>query len=267
MNMHKNTRLTPYHREEIWRLYTKEKVTVTYLAGRFAVSRPTIYKALKLARHKLFKPQSSTNERFKTIKYGIKRLVKVEKAIEERLKRQAKRYNKSYPGEMVHVDTKRLPLLKGELKTDRREYLFVGIDDYSRELYAGIYPDKSQFSAAEFLDNDLLAQCPYTVECLYSDNGREYKGTLEHAFVQTCRVNRINQKFTRKARPQTNGKAERVIRALMEMWHEKEEFTDSNDRKSKLKRFLNFYNTVKPHKGIEGKTPYEILEIYFGQKM
>ena len=104
MNMHKNTRLTPYHREEIWRLYTKEKVTVTYLAQRFNVSRPTIYKALRLSRLGLFKPQTSTNERFKTIKYGIKRLVKVEKSIEDRLKRQAKRYNKSYPGEMVHVD-------------------------------------------------------------------------------------------------------------------------------------------------------------------
>ena len=116
MNMHKNTRLTPYHREEIWRLYTKEKVTVTSLAQRFNVSLPTIYNALKLARLRLFKPQTSTNERFKTIQYGIKRLVKVEKAIEDRLKREAKRYNKSYPGEMVHVDTKRLPCSKVCLK-------------------------------------------------------------------------------------------------------------------------------------------------------
>ena len=43
---------------------------------------------------------------------------------------------------MAHVDTKWLPLLKGALKTDRREYLFVQIDDFSRELYAGIYDDK-----------------------------------------------------------------------------------------------------------------------------
>lgn len=128
MNMHKNTRLTPYHREEIWRLYNKDKVTVTSLALRFNVSRPTIYKALKLCRHKLFKPQLSTNERYKTIKYGIKRLVKVEKSIEARLKRRAKRYNKRYPGEMFHVDTKRLPLLKGEVKSLRREYLFVGFN-------------------------------------------------------------------------------------------------------------------------------------------
>ena len=93
-------------------------------------------------------PLTSKNERYKTICYSIKRLVKVEKSIEDKLRRQAKRYNKTYPGEMLHVDTKRLPLLKNETKQQTREYLFVGIDDFSRELYAGIYPDKSQFSAA-----------------------------------------------------------------------------------------------------------------------
>jgi len=53
----------------------------------------------------------------------------------------------------------------------------------------------------------------------------------------------------------------------MEMWHEREIFTDSVDRQSKLRRFINFYNTVKPHKGLNGKTPYEILEFYFNQKV
>lgn len=80
MNMHKNTRLMPYHREEIWRLYNKEKATVTYLPQRFRVCQTTIYNALRLA---------------------------------------AKRHNKSYPGEMLHVDTKR------GLKSDRRDYLFT----------------------------------------------------------------------------------------------------------------------------------------------
>jgi len=261
--MHKNTRLTPTHRQEIWNLYHKSHVKVSRLAELYRVSRPTIYKSLKLSRQRLFKPQISTNERYRTIEYGIKRLAKVEKAIEDKLRQQAKRYNKSYPGEMMHVDTKQLPLLKGELKTNRREYLFVGIDDFSRELYAGIYSDKSSLSAALFLQDDVLAQCPYTVECIYSDNGSEYKGSKEHAFVQVCSTNKINQKFTRRAHPQTNGKAERVIRTLMQMWHEKELFQDRKDRKAKLKRFLNYYNTVKPHKGIDGLTPYEVLVNYF----
>ena len=97
------------------------------------VSRVTIYRTLKAARAKLLKPQTSTNNRFKQAKYGMKRLAKVERSIQEKLKKQAKRYNKSYPGEMVHVDTKRLPLLKGQKATDKRDYLFVAIDDFSRE--------------------------------------------------------------------------------------------------------------------------------------
>lgn len=58
----------------------------------------------------------------------MKRLAKVEREIEEKLKKKAKRYNKSYPGEMVHVDTKRLPLLQNQKATDQRDYLFVAID-------------------------------------------------------------------------------------------------------------------------------------------
>ena len=84
------------------------------MAKRFMVSRPTIYNVLKKVQLKLFMPLTSKNERYKTICYSIKRLVKVEKSIEDKLRRQAKRYNKTYPGEMLHVDTKRLPLLKNE---------------------------------------------------------------------------------------------------------------------------------------------------------
>lgn len=110
-------------------------------------------------------------------------------------------------------------------------------------------------------------QCPYTIECICADNGREYHGTVEHQFVKTFLNHKINQKFTQSARPQTNGKAERVIRTLMEMWHTQEEFKDSEERKQKLKRFINFYNTVKPHKGIANKTPYEVLDDYLKQKV
>jgi hypothetical protein len=106
--------------------------------------RATIYEVLKRARLQEFVPRASTNQRFKTIHYGLKRLAKVEQAVQDRLKREARRYNKSYPGELVHFDTKRLPLLKGQSPTQPREYLFVAIDDFSRELYADIMPDKTQ---------------------------------------------------------------------------------------------------------------------------
>lgn len=98
MNIHKNTRLTPHRRQAVWRAYTQDKATITSLSRQYQVSRVTIYRILKAARLQLLTPQKSTNNRFKQAKYGIKRLAKVEKAIEEKLKKQAKRYNKSYPG-------------------------------------------------------------------------------------------------------------------------------------------------------------------------
>ena len=83
-------------------------------------------------------PIISVNNRFRSLQYGLKLLKKVEFEIEQKKKSEAKRYNKSYPGELVHFDTKRLPLIKGENKFSAREYLFVAIDDFSRELYAAI---------------------------------------------------------------------------------------------------------------------------------
>lgn len=264
--MHKNSRLTEYQRKEIWKEYGEERKKPPELAEKYNVSLPTIYKILKRARLQEFKPRNSCNSRYRTVKYGIRRLAKIEKKLEEKKKREAKRYNKKYPGELFHFDTKRLPLLKGESPTGEREYLFVGIDDFSRELYAEIHPDKSQFSSSKFLES-VLEDIPYTIEYAYSDNGQEYKGTQEHCFVETCKKNNIGQKFTRINRPQTNGKAERVIRTIMEMWHEKNIFSSREERKLSLNRFINYYNTVKPHKGIGNKTPLEkLLEYFYNQQ-
>ena len=262
MNIHKRTRLTPLAREEIWRLYGTKNWTIVALAQEFRVSRPTIYKVIKRARTGEFLPRKSTNKRYLQAKYGMRRLAKVEISIERKKKLEARRYNKQYPGELVHFDTKRLPLLKGETKDKPREYLFVAIDDFSRELYAGIFPDKTQMSAADFLQQ-VLEECPYTLECAYSDNGTEYKGTSEHAFVALYAAQGIGQKFTRVHRPQTNGKAERVIKTIMDMWHTQNIFVSRHERQTGLARFVNFYNTVKPHTGIGNMTPYERLMEYF----
>ncbi|MGN7069329.1 integrase core domain-containing protein, partial [Neisseria sp. P0001.S004] len=81
-----------------------------------------------------------------------------------------------------------------------------------------------------------------------------------HAFGVACYENGIGQKFTRVARPQTNGKAERVIRTLMETWHEKQLFDSPEHRRKELCRFVNFYNTVKPHRSLNGDTPFEVLQ-------
>lgn len=262
MTIHKRTRLTPFQRRDVANDYYQSHIRVCGLERKYLVSRPTIYKIIHRARDKDYSIHKSINKRFRCLEYGLKRLSKVEKQLEEKLKRQARRYNKNYPGEMAHGDTKRLPLLTGESSQQTREYLFVAIDDFSRELYAAILPDKTQFSAKRFLEQ-VLEECPYTIEQWYTDNGLEYKGNADHAFRKLCRESKIEQRFTKVNTPQTNGKAERVIRTLMDMWHRKTIFKSRAHRKQELIRFVNWYNTVKPHKGISNLTPMEKLIQYF----
>ncbi len=266
MTIHKRARLTPIQRREIFNKYFNEGVRICDLIRQYSVSRPTIYRVLKRGRDKDFSVHKSINKRFRCLEYGLKRLSKIEAELEKKLKNQAKRYNKEYPGEMFHSDNTRLPILKGESAFTKPEHLFVGIDDFSRELYAAVMPDKTQYSAANFL-KQVLEECPYALETWYTDNGTEYKGNpKEHALMKLCQENKIEQKFTRVKTPKTNGKAERVIRTLMDMWYRKTEFKSRVHRKQELIRFVNYYNTVKPHKGIANLTPMEKLINYFYPK-
>ena len=134
MVVHKRTRLTPIQRQQIYDKHVNDKVRVCDLAREYHVTRPTIYKILARGRKKDFSIHKSTNARFRCLKYGMRRLARIEKDIEEKLKKQATRYNKNYPGQMIHGDTKRLPLLEGQSSKEKREYLFVALDDHSREL-------------------------------------------------------------------------------------------------------------------------------------
>lgn len=263
MTIHKWTKLTPVIRREIADKYFKENRRIQALADEYGVSRNTIYNVLNRARLNDFSVHKSTNKRYRTLEYGLKRLSKVEAALEKKLKNQALRYNKSYPGEMMHGDNTVLPKLSGDTAKEKPERLYIAIDDYSRELYAAILPDKSQFSSAAFLAQT-LEECPYTIECFYTDNGTEFKGDpKEHAFMLLAAENGIKQSFTRPKTPRTNGKAERVIRTIMQMWHQRTDFKSKVHRKQELIRFVNYYNTVKPHKGIQNMTPLEKLTSYF----
>jgi transposase InsO family protein len=263
MVVHGNTKLTPKQRRSLADDYFIHRFRKKDLIDKYRVSYPTINKILSRARHGDYTLHTSTNKRYQTIEYGLKRLSKIEQKLEAKRKACARRYEKTYPGELLHLDTKRLPLLDGETRADGYEYLFVAVDDYARELYVGIYPDKSQHSAADFLQS-ILRQCPYTIERILTDNGKEYKGKPdEHAFMLVAAAHDIKQSFTRVKRPQTNGKAERVIRTLMEGWHQAERFSSRQNRALALVRFTNYYNCVRPHKGIDKQTPLERLYEYF----
>lgn len=263
MTIHKWTRLTPVKRQEIADKYFKQNIRISVLAKNYQVSRNTIYNVIRRAKLKDFSVHKSINKRYRTVEYGLKRLAKVEAILEKRLKAEALRYNKQYPGQMMHSDNTELAMLTGETKTDKPETLYVAIDDFSRELYAAILPDQTQYASADFL-KQVLEECPYTIECWYTDNGTEYKGKPEkHAFMRLAAENGIKQSFTRVKTPRTNGKAERVIRTIKEMWAQKTKFNSRAHRKQELIRFVNYYNTVKPHKGLNNMTPLEKLTQYF----
>lgn len=267
MVVHKRVRLLPYQRKALAKDYFEAKLRKKDLIAKYGISYPTVKKILNRARQGDYSIHASTNKRYQCLEYGLKHLDKIEQSIQDKLARAARRYEKDYPGELVHLDTKRLPLLTGETKLDGHEYLFVAIDDFSRELYVGIYPDKSMASSSDFL-NMVIAQCPYTIEKTLTDNGTEYRGRYgEHLFMKACGEAGITQKFTRVKHPQTNGKAERVIRTLMGSWHNKdvELFTSRTARAKALARFVNYYNCVRPHKGIDKATPLERLCEYFYQ--
>jgi transposase InsO family protein len=238
--------------------------TVASLSRDYRISRQRLYVVLERARLGDFENHKSINQRFRTIEYGLKKLSIVERKLRKRIERKwIKRYEKEIPGQMVHFDTKRLPLLWGEAIRDKREHLHVAIDDNSRFLIADIFPDKGQYSSALHLQ-EVIDFSPFAIEEAYSDNGSAYRGRKDHAFVAKCIKNDIPQKFTRPRRPQTNGKAERVIRTLMEEWHKrsKAQFNNREERRKSLQEYIYYYNFQRKHTGIKNLTPIQKITNY-----
>ncbi len=89
---------------------------------------------------------------------------------------------------MVHTDSSFLPRISGEAITTPKEFLYVFINDYSRTLFADILPDQTSYSAAIVLD-EAIQMLPFKIECMYSDNGKEFKV----AFKQLCTAYKIPQ--------------------------------------------------------------------------
>lgn len=160
----------------------------------------------------------------------------------------------------MHKHTKLLPRLTGETKQMQRERLYVAIDDFSRSLVADIMPDKSQESSVVF-GEITRERLPFDIRDWYTDRGTEWKGTNEHEFVSWCAKHGISMHFTKPRTPKTNGKAERVIRTLMDEWHRKHRFADRLERRRLLYQFVDHFNHERKHGSI-GMTPIERLTQY-----
>ena len=177
------------------------------------------------------------------------------------------RYERERPGELVHVDIKKLGriVVPGHRITgDRRQramgragwqYLFVAIDDATRLAFARIHPDESADSALAFLAacQRFYTQHGIRIERVLTDNGTCFKRRWQDA----CSELGIGVRKTRPYRPQTNGKAERLIRTLLERWAYAYSYSTEHERAQALPDALDSYNRYRPHRALGGQTPLQ----------
>jgi transposase InsO family protein len=176
------------------------------------------------------------------------------------------RYERERPGELVHLDTKMLGRIGPGgghripgLKVNRHRGIgwnrvHLAIDDRSRLAYAEELADESPATTAAFLERAwrFYAGHGITIERILTDNGGCYRS---RAFAATCDQLGIGHRWTRPYRPQTNGKAERLVRTLLREWAYAKPFTDTLERIVDLPRFLDFYNRRRPHWSLAGQPP------------
>ena len=176
------------------------------------------------------------------------------------------RYERSRPGELLHLDTKKLGRFRrvGHRVTgDRRrrharggyEFAHVCIDDHSRLAYVEVLPDERAETAAAFLRHAVrwFRQQGIRTERVLTDNGGCY---VSHQFTGTCRELGISPRRTRPYRPETNGKAERFIQTLLREWAYRRPYRTSNQRTKQLAPWLRYYNRHRPHSALRGLPPH-----------
>jgi transposase InsO family protein len=181
----------------------------------------------------------------------------------------AKRYERKHPGELVHIDVKKLGRIgrpghrvNGDRRTRSRgvgwEYVHVCIDDATRIPYVEVLEDEKAKSAVAFLRRAVAHYRRYGVEVqrMMTDNGPAYVSVV-HALA--CRALGLRHVRTRPYRPQTNGKAERFIRTLLAGWAYGAVYRNSEERRQALSGWLDYYTRRRPHRSLSCQTPLERL--------
>ena len=186
----------------------------------------------------------------------------------------ANRYQRERPGELVHVDTKKLGRIAGlghRITGDRRdtvrgvgwEHLHVCVDDASRLAYTEILPSERKADCTAFLGRALawLARHGVAVERVMTDNGSAYRS---HDFRQACRDAGLRHLRTRPYTPRTNGKAERFIQTVMRECAYAQPFLSSQQRTQALAPWLHAYNHHRPHTALNHQPPVAKLNNLLG---
>jgi transposase len=185
----------------------------------------------------------------------------------------AVRYERSTPGELIHIDVKKLGRIarpgwrvtggqksRGMPGYHRKanqlgwEFVYVCIDDATRLAYVEVLDDERATTAIAFLRRAVAFYASHgvTVQQLLTDNGPAYRSTI-HAVA--CRTLKIKHLRTRPYRPQTNGKAERFIRTMLSGWTYGAIYRNSTQRTAALTGWLKLYNWQRPHGALNHKPP------------
>jgi transposase InsO family protein len=190
-----------------------------------------------------------------------------------------RRYEKRRPGELIHIDVKKLGKISakgaghrvtGKRNTEVRrrkggslrtgwERVHVCVDDATRLAYVEVLPDEKATTAIGFLKRALSFYRSHgiTVERLMTDNGSAYISTA-HALA--CRALAIKHIRTRPYRPQTNGKAERFIRTMLREWAYAAVYGSSPERAAALSGWLERYNYRRRHGALGHRPPIARLQ-------
>jgi transposase InsO family protein len=180
-------------------------------------------------------------------------------------RRPVRRYEKTRPGELLHLDLKYLPILE-----NRQEFEFAAVDDYSREGTALIARERSTVAATRFLEH-VLAQLPYRVEAVMTDNDLMF--TMRFAyysmrltrFQQALKSAGIEHRLIRPHTPASNGKVERFIKTIDDECFGIIRPQTVRTRAGALSLFLEYYNYARPHQSLGGETPVLRRDVYFAQ--
>ena len=164
------------------------------------------------------------------------------------------RYEKRRPGELVHIDVKKLGRIgrpghrvNGDRRTRSRgigwEYVHVAIDDATRLVYVEVLDDEKAVTAVGFLRRAVahFAAFGVRVERVMTDNGSAYRAIV-HALA--CKALGIKHLRTRPYRPRTNGKAERFIRTMLAGWAYGAIYRNSDERRARTRRLARFLQST-----------------------
>jgi hypothetical protein len=191
--------------------------------------------------------------------------IKARYPLNESQKKIIKRYEKQAPGELAHIDITKLPKdIRCSFKV-KELYAAALCDDCTRLTYMEIIKDKKASTLTYFMARSLswFKQIyNFEFEAIMSDNGPEFRGTLEreHPFETLCNELGIRHIYTRPYRPQTNGKIEAFWKILKNEFFYPNSFDSKEDLIMNLGNFLFEYNHLRKHGGLNYETPFDKLQ-------